>query len=92
MYAPTRIRSLLGRRRWFETRDRLSVVLPLEDHEREFLERLNGTGDIVPELLTADSVMLGLIRDHPGLTWKALNVKQHRQGGAAKERPSRKTR
>jgi predicted nucleotidyltransferase component of viral defense system len=75
-----------------ETRDRLSVVLPLDDHEREFLERLNGRGDIVPELLTADPAMLALIRDHPGLTWKALNVKQHYQSGAAKERPKRRTR
>jgi predicted nucleotidyltransferase component of viral defense system len=71
-----------------ETRERMSAVLPLEDHEREFLERLNGAGDIIPELLTPDPVMQGLIREHPGLTWKALNVKQHRQGAADKERPA----
>lgn len=59
-----------------ETRELMSAVLPLVDHEREFLERLNGAGDIVPELLTNDPVMQAIIHDHPGLNWKALNVKK----------------
>jgi hypothetical protein len=37
-----------------EARNLLSVVLPLAEHEREFLERLNGNGEIIPELLTND--------------------------------------
>jgi hypothetical protein len=57
-------------------------LLPLEAHEREFLERLNGAGDIAPELLTAETTMQAIIRDHPGLKWKALNVKK-RLGVAA---------
>lgn len=57
-----------------ETRERMAAVLPLEAHEREFLERLNGAGEIAPELLTPEPVMQGIIRDHPGLKWKALNV------------------
>ena len=60
-----------------ETRELMSAVLPLESHEHEFLERLNGAGDIAPERLTADPAMQGIIRDHPGLVWKARNVKKH---------------
>ena len=60
-----------------ECRERLALVLPLDAHEREFLDRLNDHGDIVPEVLTDDARMQALIRNHPGLQWKALNVKQH---------------
>ena len=56
----------------------LAMVLPLTDREREFLERLNGTGDILPEVLTDDERLRDIIRTHPGLLWKALNVRQHR--------------
>ena len=66
---------------WFgklvaECRERLAIVLPLRAHEIEFLEQLNGVGRIVPELLTAEPGMQAILRDHPGLRWKALNVKQ----------------
>ncbi len=60
-----------------ETRDLMSAVLPLEPREHEFLERLNEAGDVVPELLTDEPAMQALIREHPGLKWKALNVKRH---------------
>lgn len=59
-----------------ETRSLLGKLLPLEPHELEFLERLNGAGDIAPELLTSDPALQSLIREHPGLKWKALNVKK----------------
>ena len=39
-----------------ETRSLLGAVLPLADHEREFLERLNGQGEIEPSLLTAEYI------------------------------------
>jgi hypothetical protein len=65
-----------------ECRERLAVVLPLRAHELEFLERLNGAGDIVPGLLSDDAGMQALIRDHPGLKWKALSVRR-RLGVAA---------
>ena len=42
----------------------------------EFLERLNGAGDITPELLSEDAEMQDIIRGHPGLRWKALNVRK----------------
>jgi len=60
-----------------ETRELLSIVLPLKPQELEFLDRLNGAGEIVPSLLTADSAMQATISSHPGLLWKAQNVRQH---------------
>ena len=60
-----------------ETRALMAAVLPLAVNEREFLEQLNGAGEIVPELLTDDRAMQAVLRGHPGLMWKALNVKKH---------------
>jgi predicted nucleotidyltransferase component of viral defense system len=59
-----------------ETRTFMEAVLPLEAHELEFIERLNGAGNIKPELLTADAAMQATIREQPGLKWKAMNVKK----------------
>ena len=64
----------------------LSMVLPLADREREFLERLNGKGEILPEVLTDDHRLRDIIRTHPGLLWKALNVQKYR--GTATHGPS----
>jgi len=61
-----------------ECRERLSVLLPLNEAEIEFLRRLNDAGEIAPELLTADPAMQATLRDHPGLKWKAVNVRKHR--------------
>jgi predicted nucleotidyltransferase component of viral defense system len=61
-----------------ETRALMAAVLPMEPHELEFLNRLNGQGEIAPELLTGEPGMRALIQGHPGLRWKALNVKKHR--------------
>ncbi len=60
-----------------DCRDLLSIVLPFEPQEREFLDRLNDRGDIAAELLTDDTRLQGVIREHPALLWKALNVKKH---------------
>jgi hypothetical protein len=60
-----------------DCRGHVSAVLPLAPEEREFIERLNEKGDIVPELLTRDEVVQATIRKHPGLRWKAQNVKHH---------------
>jgi hypothetical protein len=60
-----------------ETRALLGAVLPLAEHELEFLERLNGQGEIEPSLLTSDAALEQRIDANPGLRWKALNVKKH---------------
>jgi hypothetical protein len=61
-----------------DCRERVAALLPLRAAETEFLDHLNDRGEIVPELLTADQDMQRLLRGHPGLRWKALNVRQHR--------------
>ncbi len=61
-----------------ESRELLSAVLPLRPEERAFLDHLNDRGEIVPELLNGDPAMQRLLRGHPGLRWKALNVRRHR--------------
>lgn len=60
-----------------EARDLLGALLPLRQHELDFLERLNAEGEIRPELLTEDADLQERIRANPGLRWKALNVKKH---------------
>lgn len=60
-----------------ECKERLAMVLPLAAHEREFLDHLNDRGEIIPELLTDNVEMHAVIRSHPGLQWKALNVTKH---------------
>lgn len=60
-----------------DCKDLLSIVLPLEPNEREFLARLNDHGEIVSEFLTDDPVQQDRIRTHPGLLWKALNVRKN---------------
>jgi predicted nucleotidyltransferase component of viral defense system len=71
-----------------ECRERLALVLPLAANELEFLERLNGAGDIVPELLTDDAATQAVLRYHPGLKWKALNVKKRLGAAADDEEPT----
>jgi predicted nucleotidyltransferase component of viral defense system len=60
-----------------ECRDLVSLVLPLEPHEHEFLRYLNDEGKIAPDLLTDDSDLQSIIQNHPSLKWKALNVRKH---------------
>ncbi len=60
-------------------RDLLSAVLPLTANEIEFLDFLNERGEIASELLTDDRDLQATIRSHPGLLWKALNVREHRR-------------
>lgn len=59
-----------------ECQDLLRAVLPLEENETEFLTRLNDSGEIVPELITENPEERRIIASHPGLLWKALNVRK----------------
>lgn len=67
-----------------DVRAGLAAVLPLTADELAFLGRLNGAGEIVPELLTNDSPLQGLLHRHPGLLWKAQNVRKHGEPPRAK--------
>jgi hypothetical protein len=64
-----------------ECRELVSGLLPFTPREAEFLERLNGVGELVPEVLTDDPRLQERIRDHPALLWKALNVRRYVEGG-----------
>jgi len=61
-----------------ECRERVGLVLPFEDREREFLLRVNEQGEIAPELLTGDDELAARIRQHPQLQWKVKHVREHR--------------
>jgi hypothetical protein len=63
-----------------ETRQALGVVLPLSVSEMEFLNRLNGTGEIALSLLTSDQELAERIASHPLIMWKAQNVRDHKRG------------
>ena len=63
-----------------DCRELLSTVLPLANQEREFLAQLNDKGEILPGALTDDHQLRDIIRTHPGLLWKAQNVRQFRGG------------
>lgn len=58
--------------------EKLGTVLPLSETEREFLDLLLDEGEIEPSLLTPDAHLQELIKCHPLLEWKALNVRKHR--------------
>lgn len=63
-----------------ETQTTLGAVLPFTDAEREFLDRILDHGQIEPSLLTDDNEMASRLKLHPGLLWKAQNVREFRGG------------
>ncbi len=65
-----------------ECRRLLSAVLPLTSCEMEFLSTLNDKGEIVTGLLTQDPDLQAIIRSHPGLLWKAQNVREYSRRGS----------
>lgn len=71
-----------------ECRTALREVLPLNKHELQFLERLLTAGDVVPSLLTDDPTLISTITSHPGILWKAENVREF-VAGRKKRKPSK---
>ena len=61
-----------------ECREGLSVILPFRSQEKAFLDAVMDKGEIRPSLLTEDTDLARRIREHPGLEWKALNVRRHK--------------
>lgn len=59
-----------------DCRDGLSMVLPLNKTEDEFLDRLLDHGEIRPDILGLNPNLSELIQSHPALLWKA----RHTQG------------
>jgi predicted nucleotidyltransferase component of viral defense system len=69
-----------GRKLIDECRQALSAILPFTKEELEFLNHLLDEGEIKPSLLTDDIGLQDRIKRHPLLAWKALNVRQFRDG------------
>ena len=61
-----------------DCRRALSALLPFDEGERAFLDRLLDHGEIDGALLTADQELRQRINAQPWLEWKAQNVRQHR--------------
>ena len=61
-----------------ECREGLSMVLPFNDAERQFLDLLLDRGEIDSTILTADETLQKCIQQQPLLEWKALNVRQYK--------------
>ncbi|MDD3472766.1 MAG: nucleotidyl transferase AbiEii/AbiGii toxin family protein [Syntrophaceae bacterium] len=59
-----------------ETRNTVATLLSFTETEREFLDRLLDHGEIAPWLLTKDEELVDRIKHHPGLAWKAKNVRE----------------
>ena len=61
-----------------ECKQALSIVLPLTDSERAFLDLLPEQGEINASILTSDPALQERIRAQPLLAWKAFHVRCHR--------------
>jgi hypothetical protein len=68
-----------GRKLVDDVRIGLSGILPLIEAEVDFLNLLLDSGEINSSLLTSDAELQARITHHPGLLWKALNVKEWRK-------------
>ena len=65
-------RTLVG-----DCREALSPLLPFNEAERAFLDRLLDHGEIDGALLTTDQELQQRINAQPWLEWKAQNVRRH---------------
>ena len=61
-----------------DCREALSALLPFDEEERAFLDRLLDHGGIDGALLTTEEALRRRIDAQPWLEWKAQNVRQHR--------------
>lgn len=55
-----------------EAREALSIILPLNDKEIEFIKRIKESGEINPELITNDTRLQQIIPLHPAIKWAAF--------------------
>jgi hypothetical protein len=52
-----------------ELRQELSSILPLEEHEILFINKIRDEGIISPELITNDLEISQRIKNHPAINW-----------------------
>ena len=60
-----------------ECQKQLSLILPFNKNELEFLDKILERGEIEPALITDDIELQTRIKKHPMLLWKALNVRKY---------------
>ena len=56
----------------------LTKLFPLQENEIAFLTALLDCGEIKPDFLTKDEKIREILLIHPGLKWKAMNVKKRK--------------
>ncbi len=52
-----------------ELKDSITILLPLEKHEIEFIQLIRRSGEIKPELITDDLEIAKKIKTHPAILW-----------------------
>ncbi len=67
-------RSLPALKTWvnkmlLELTDSITIILPLEKHEIEFIQLIRRSGEIKPELITDDLEIANKIKTHPAVLW-----------------------
>ena len=67
-----------GRMLVAECREALSTLLPFDEAEQAFLDRLLDRGEIGARILTSDLELQQRTQAHPSLKWMARKVRQHR--------------
>jgi len=58
-----------------ELRDALSILLPLQKSETDFILQIRNSGKINPELITDDKNLMNSIHFHPAIRWAILKSK-----------------
>ena len=66
---------------WIETmleelKTALTILLPLSENERKFIEQVSPEAEICPELITDDEDQQAIIRQHPALLWATQRGKK----------------
>ena len=60
-------------------KDNLADIIEFNTNEKSFLTNIIEYGEITPELITQDKLLVELIKVHPVLLWKAVNVKEYKR-------------
>ena len=54
--------------------DQISMILPLQYEEQEFINLIREKGDIRPHLITDDNKLQEIILNHPAIKWSTMRT------------------
>ncbi len=57
----------------------LAKIISFSQNELEFLTKIIDHGELIPELVTRDERLIDLIKKHPVLLWKCINVQDFKK-------------